>query len=78
MSLAQGGVEMMHPIDVTNSHQDEDRSQEAPGTRGGWWAIFALVLVTALLVTAVIALGGDAGETPAQPQPTEAPLEPGA
>ncbi|HET9259984.1 MAG TPA: hypothetical protein VFP42_07640 [Acidimicrobiia bacterium] len=69
---------MMHPIDVTPIHEQEHRSPDAPDTPGGWWAILALVLVTALLVTAVIVLGGDAGDTPAQPQPTEAPLEPGA
>ena len=68
---------MMHPMDMTQI-RPEDRRQEAPGTRGGWWAIFALVLVTALLVTAVIALGGNDGEAPSQPQPTEAPLDPGA
>jgi hypothetical protein len=67
----------MHPIDVTHSYRPEDRSQETPGSRGGWWAIFALVLVTALLVTAVIALGDDVGENPTQPQPTEGPLDPG-
>ena len=66
---------MMHPIDVTTSYQEDHGA--APGTRGGWWAIFALVLVIALLVTAVIALGGDTGE-PVQPEPTEAPSYPGA
>lgn len=69
---------MMHPIDVTHDYREYERNHETPGTRGGWWALFALVLVIALLVTAVIALDGEAGETPAQPQPTEAPLDPGA
>jgi hypothetical protein len=67
---------MLHPIDLSHTNQDEDRA--APGTRGGWWAIFALVLLTALLVTAVVAFGGDSGEPPANPQPTEAPLYPNA
>ena len=70
----------MHPIDVTDSYQGEQQDLSGPPTGGGWWAVFALVLVVALLVTAVIALDGDAGATPdIQPQPTEAPpLDTGA
>lgn len=66
---------MMHPIDLSDNRS---RESNAAATGSGWWAILALVIVVALLVTAVIALSGDdVSETPVSPQPTEAPIDPG-
>lgn len=43
------GQPVPDPVEV------EGESPPAPGTRAGWWAVFALVLVVALIVTVVIA-----------------------
>jgi hypothetical protein len=65
----------MHPGDLRTIQQEHT---SAPGTRTGWWGLVALVIVMALLVTAVISLSGDRPEgEPQGPQPTEAPLDPG-
>jgi len=65
---------MMHQVDLTGV----EREAPAPGGTSVWWAVVALVIVAALLVTAVIALSGDEPVEGSTPQPTEAPLEPGS
>lgn len=65
---------MMHQVDMTAVETEAP----APGGTSVWWAVVALVIVAALLVTAVIALSGEAPSEPQSPQPTEAPLEPGS
>ena len=67
---------MMHPTDTANQ-RDQDDIPASSEIRAGWWAVLALVIIVALLVTAVIAFSGDAS-APQQPQPTEAPVDPGA
>ncbi len=69
---------MMHPIDTatTQEHEDYPSSSEV---RAGWWAIVALVILVALLVTVVLVFSGDVSSPePRAPQPTEAPIDPGA
>jgi len=67
---------MMHPVGVS---QWQDHDEALAPARSGWWALVALVVIVALLVTAVVALsGGESAEEPVQPQPTEAPFDPGA
>lgn len=69
---------MVHPIDTTTTreHGDYPRSSEI---RAGWWAIVALMILVALLVTVVLVFSGDeTSPEPGAPQPTEAPVDPGA
>lgn len=45
---------MMHPIEVPNDRDAGERAlEESSPLRAGWWAFIALVIVVALLVTAV-------------------------
>jgi hypothetical protein len=65
----------MHPIDTTSQQREASPS----GFKTGWWALFALAVVMALLVTAMLSVADpDLGQTPEAPQPTEAPPDPGA
>ena len=69
---------MMHPIDTTaiREHEEYPSSSEI---KAGWWAIVALMILVALLVTVVLVFSGDeTSPEPLTPQPTEAPIDPGA
>lgn len=69
---------MMHPVDTNpiREHEDVPSSSEI---RAGWWAIVALMILVALLVTVVLVFSGDEDTPePGAPQPTEAPIDPGA
>lgn len=64
----------MHPTDLMTDRADDTTRV----SRTAWWALVALVVVLALLVTAVLTLSRSESELePTAPQPTEAPLEPG-
>ena len=66
---------MVHPIDVKRTRDDE---VSTPGGRSGWWVLFGLLVLVALVVALVIGLsGGDAGQAPQTPPPSEAPANPG-
>jgi len=69
----------MHPIDTTTIREHEDDYPSSSEIRIGWWAIVALMILVALLVTVVLIFSGDESSSdPEAPQPTEAPLDPGA
>jgi len=69
---------MMHPIDTTTTRDPGDYPSSSE-LRAGWWAIVALMILVALLVTVVLVFSGDeTSPEPGAPQPTEAPVDPGA
>ncbi|HEX6286568.1 MAG TPA: hypothetical protein VFZ80_03710 [Acidimicrobiia bacterium] len=70
---------MMHPIDTTTIREHEADYPSSSEIRTGWWAIVALMILVALLVTVVLVFSGDESSSdPEAPQPTEAPLDSGA
>lgn len=70
---------MMHPVDPTTNREHESYPSSGE-IKAGWWAVFALAIVVALLVTAVLVFTSDESvpQQPEPPQPTEAPVDPGA
>jgi len=68
----------MHPID-TDTIREYEEYPSSSEIRAGWWAILALMILAALLVTVVLVFSGDEiSPQPGPPQPTEAPIDPGA
>ena len=66
---------MVHPIDVQRTSDDESST---PGRGSGWWVLFGLLIVVALVVALIIGLsGGQADQGPQTPTPSEAPANPG-
>jgi len=66
---------MVHPIDVQRTREGENPT---PGGGSGWLVLFGLLVALALAVALIIGLtGGDAGQTPQTPTPSEAPANPG-
>jgi hypothetical protein len=66
---------MVHPIDVQRTNE---RENPTPGGRSGWMVLFGLLIVLAIAVALIIGLsGGDAGQAPQTPTPSEAPDNPG-
>jgi hypothetical protein len=69
---------MMHPIDTAAIREHEDYPSSSD-VIAGWWAILALMILVALLVTVVLVFSGDErSPEPAAPHPTAAPIDPGA
>lgn len=68
----------MYPIDTRTPDEEYDYVERSR-SGSAWPALVAIVLVLALLIGAVVVLGGDSGsESNEVPVPAEAPLDPGA
>ncbi len=68
----------MHPMDTRTTDQEHDYIEDYK-SGSSLTALVAIVLVLALLIGAVVVLGGVSGsESNEVPAPTEAPLDPGA
>jgi hypothetical protein len=66
---------MVHPIDVQRTREGENPT---PAGRSGWLVLFGLLILVALVVALIIGLsGGEAGQSPETPAPSEAPANPG-
>jgi len=66
---------MVHPIDV---QRPRGREETTPEGRSGWWALFGLLLVVAIVVVLIIGLSDEATRQAPQEQiPSEAPASPG-
>lgn len=71
-------MQPMRPIDTRTPDQEYD-PVERSRSGSSWPVLVAIVLVLALLIGALLVLGGDSGsESNEVPVPTEAPLDPGA
>lgn len=72
-------MQPMRPLDTRTPDQEYDYAERS-GSGSSWVALVGIVLFLALLIGAVLVLGGDSGsesnEIPVPP--TEAPLDPGA
>lgn len=70
-------MQPMQPIDTRPKERDFDYLDNA---RSGpsWGVLVAALLVVALLVGAVVVFGGNGSDGRQTPNPTEAPLDPGA
>lgn len=70
-------MQPMHPIDTRTPDREYDYVEDSR-SGSSWAALVAIVLVLALLIGAVLALGGGSGsESNEAPVPTEVPLDPG-
>jgi hypothetical protein len=66
---------MVHPIDVQRTRDGENQT---PVGKSGWLVLFGLLVALALAVALIIGLsGGDTGQAPQTPTPSEAPANPG-
>lgn len=70
-------MQPMRPIDTRTPDREHD-NVERSSSGSSWVALVAIGLVLAVLIGAVLVLGGDSGsESNEVPVPTEAPLDPG-
>lgn len=66
----------MHPL--TPVSEQERESYVDSSTEGGWGALVILVVLVAALALAIMFFGNVGGEqAPAEPVPSEAPVDPG-